>query len=268
MERTVILAGTLIVVGIVLTGLSAVQLGIARAAAKWPSARAPRLGRGPALVGIIAGVLFAGAAGALIATLAPTEGLMWTLGVAGAGVLLTAIAAAIAARLASQVELKALISTPSPAYIAITPRGETPPMIAARSDNMAAPPAQPATIATAGATNESGSLPGLHNTSPSTAGEPSAVPPGRGAPVPYAARKHDRIRAWDEPELAVPADAEPGWVYQDADDQYLLVVDIDSPEDEGRRLVRLVDFALAPYGSVREPLRLAGSIEISVWAME
>src|ERR1043165_3807566 len=74
MERTVILAGTLIVVGIVLTGLSAVQLGIARAAAKWPSARAPRLGRGPALVGIIAGALFAGAAGALVATPPPAAG--------------------------------------------------------------------------------------------------------------------------------------------------------------------------------------------------
>ncbi|MBB6037821.1 hypothetical protein [Phytomonospora endophytica] len=251
-----ILAGTLIVVGIVLTGLSAVQLGIARAAAKWPSARRPRLGRGPALVGITTGVLFAGAAGALAATLVPTEGLMWTLGVAGAGVLVSAVATGIAAKLASQVELKALISTPSPAYIAITPRGEAPPMIAARSDNMAAPPAQPATIATSGATNDSGSLPGAHNTSPPT------------QPVAYATPRHDHIRPWDEPELAVPTDAEPGWVYQDGDGNYLLVVDIDTPEDEGRRLVRLVDFALAPYGSVREPLRLAGSIEISVWPME
>lgn len=252
MERTVILAGTLIVVGIVLTGLSAVQLGIARAAAKWPSARRPRLGRGSSLTGITAGVIVAGASGALAATLAPTEGLMWTAGVVGAGVLLSAIAAAIAARLASQVELKALISTPSPAYIAITPRGESPPMIAARSDNMAAPPAQPATIATTGATNESGSLPAAHNTSPSS----------------YTPRTHDRIRPWDEPELAVPTDAEPGWVYCDADGNFLLVVDIDTPEDDGRRLVRLVDFALAPYGSVREPLTLAGSIEISVWPME
>lgn len=260
MERTVILAGTLIVVGIVLTGLSAVQLGIARASAKWPSARRPKLGRGPALTGIAIGVIFAGAAGGLAATLAPTEGLMWTLGVAGAGVLLCAAAVGIAARLASQVELKALISTPSPAYVAITPRGESPPMIAARSDNMAAPSAQPATSVTSGATNERDPIPptatGSHNTSPPVSA------------IPYAARGRDRIRAWDEPELAVPTDAEPGWVYQDADGTYLLVVDIDTPEDEGRRLVRLADFALAPYGSVREPLRLAGSIEISVWPME
>lgn len=256
MERTVILAGTLIVVGIVLTGLSAVQLGIARAAAKWPSARRPKLGRGAAVTGITAGVLFSGAAGALAATLAPTDGFIWTAGVAGAGVLLSAIAVAVAVRLASQVELKALISTPSPAYIAITPRGESPPMITARSDNPAAPPAQPATIATSGATNDSGSLPAAHNTSPST---PTST---------YAPRTHTRIRPWDEPELAVPTNAEPGWVYQDADGNFLLVVDIDTPEDDGRRLVRLVDFALAPYGSVREPLTLAGSIEISVWPME
>ncbi|MEV0649149.1 hypothetical protein AB0I28_28235 [Phytomonospora sp. NPDC050363] len=252
-----ILAGALVVVGIVLTGLSAVQLGIARASAKWPSARRPKMGRGPALAGIVAGTIFIGAAGAAAATLAPTEGLMWIFGVVGAGVLLCAIAAGIAVRLASQVELKALISTPSPAYIAITPRGESPPMIAGRSDIVAAPQAQPATTSITGATNEpSPTATGPHNTSLPTSS------------IPYASTSRDRIRPWDEPELAIPADAEPGWVYQDADGNFLLVIDIDTPEDEGRRLVRLADFALAPYGSVREPLRLAGSIEISVWPMD
>ena len=268
MARTVILAGTLLVVGIVLTGLSAVQLGVARAAAKWPSARPPRLGRGPALFGMGFGIVFTGAAGALAATLVPVEGALWIAAVAGAGVLLLAAAAGIAARLASRVELKALISTPTPAYVAIAPRGEPLPAITARSDVMAAPQPQPATgtYPNASTVPVSGQQ---STTSPFPSGPTGTYdtsPPSRS--IPYAARGGEPIRPWDEPELAVPAEAEPGWVYTDADGTFLLVVDIDTPENEGRRLVRLADFTLASYGSVREPLTVTGSIEISVWPLD
>lgn len=267
MARTVILAGTLVVVGIVLTGLSAVQLGVARAALKWPSARPPRLGRRPALLGIGFGVVFIGAAGALAATLVPVDGTLWITVVVGAGVLLLAAAFGVAARLASQVELKALISTPTPAYVAIAPRSESPPAIAARGAGSAPPSSQPATVGMQAATTDP--VFGQRSTTtpfPSVpTGSYDTSPPAPS--IPYAARGRERIRAWDEPENAVPAEAEAGWVYTDADGTFLLVVDIDAPEEDGRRLVRLADFTLAPYGSVHEPLTLAGSIEISVWPL-
>ncbi|GLZ77176.1 hypothetical protein Afil01_19830 [Actinorhabdospora filicis] len=242
MARTVILAGTLVVVGIVLTGLSAVQLGVARAAAKWPSARAPRVGRGPAVAGIAVGAAALGAAGGLAASLSPADGWLWTAAVVAAGALAAGLSVVVAARLASQVELKALISTPSPAYVAIAPRAEPVglPAIAARSDS--APLSQPATVPASRASSAPLIGDGVHNTSP------------------------DGYGAGDEPDLSVPADAEPGWVYKDADGVFLLVVELDA--GRGRRLVRLEDFTLAGLGEVRRPLSLTGSIEIQVWPLD
>lgn len=252
MARTVILAGTLVVVGIVLTGLSAVQLGVARAAAKWPSARAPKVGRGPAVVGIGVGVVVLTAAGGLGASLSRADGWLWTAGVVAAGALTLGLSILVAVGLASRVELKALISTPSPAYVAIAPRAEPAglPAITARGDGLplvttsgdSASLSQPATVPASRASDAPMIGDGLHNTSPFRHG------------------------GEDEPDLAVPADAEPGWVYRDLAGVFLLVVELDG--GRGRRLVRLEDFTLAAIGQIRPPLSLTGSIEVQVWPLD
>jgi len=62
-------------------------------------------------------------------------------------------------------------------------------------------------------------------------------------------------------DRSVPAEGQPGWVYQDtAGDWYLSVA-----TGTGSRLVRLTDFTLVPVGTAGTPLELAGSVEISVW---
>jgi hypothetical protein len=78
-------------------------------------------------------------------------------------------------------------------------------------------------------------------------------------PAPHIPAQDPRTPATVDP--VVPAGGEPGWVYRDAAGAWYVAV----ATRGGQRLVRLDDFTLVPVGTAEGPLRLAGSVEISVW---
>jgi hypothetical protein len=84
-----------------------------------------------------------------------------------------------------------------------------------------------------------------------------ATPP----PTPDTPAQDPRTPATVDP--AVPAGGEPGWVYRDSAGAWYVAVAVAARG--GQRLVRLDDFTLVPVGAAEGPLRLAGSVEISVW---
>ncbi|GAA4200275.1 hypothetical protein [Actinocatenispora rupis] len=122
MIRTSATGALLIVLGVVLAGLGVHQLGVVRAARKWPSAPQPRLGRGLAGTELAAGILATAGGAVVLATLVPLKG-VWQVGfeiVTGLVVLILGMV--IAAKVADRVELNALIRSPSPLYRTTAPR--------------------------------------------------------------------------------------------------------------------------------------------------
>lgn len=63
----------------------------------------------------------------------------------------------------------------------------------------------------------------------------------------------------------IPADAQLGWVYQDASDAWYTV--ICAEDGVSRRLLRLTDFRVVSPGEVRLPLTLTGAAELTVWPL-
>ncbi|MGH3715013.1 MAG: hypothetical protein ACRDT4_16345 [Micromonosporaceae bacterium] len=117
MLQTAIIGAGLIVVGLLAALIGANQLGLARAAAKWDNAEGPpRVGRGLATTGVLAGMLLVAAGAGYLTLLIKLPEATTT---ARAGVAILAAVAALllcmylAAKITDRVELNALIRTPS-----------------------------------------------------------------------------------------------------------------------------------------------------------
>ncbi|MGA8114979.1 MAG: hypothetical protein WCA46_15035 [Actinocatenispora sp.] len=121
MVETLATGVLLIVLGVVLAGLGVHQLGVVRAARKWPLARQPRVGRGLAGLQLAVGILASTGGGVVLATL-----LRLSVGVrlgvaAGTGLAILLLGMLLAAKLVDRVELNALIRSPSPLYRTTAP---------------------------------------------------------------------------------------------------------------------------------------------------
>ncbi len=240
--RTVVAGALLVIVGLPVALLSVNQLGIVRAVQKWPSALRPRLGRGTATFGAMLGIALVAAGLAALTFVLELRGLARDGFAAGVAVVSVAVGIFAAAKLADRVELNALIRTPAPLY------RTTAPASVGRD--------QSATVRHPG-------------TSPSAVADAAPVTSARiGAPyVPLAGAPSRNGANQPVPtpvDPSVPDDAQPGWVYQDGSGGWFLAVRL----GPGFRLVRLPEFDLPPIGSVRPPLSLAGSVELSVWPIE
>jgi hypothetical protein len=283
--RIVIAASALAVAGLVLAGLAAAALGAAKAAAKWPSADQPALGVIPARIGLALGVMLCAAAAGLGASMAPISGRpAWLGAIAGAAIIVLVLTTWAAVKLASKIELSALINSPSP-------------MAGDPQTAMSRPGSQPSVAIGSPIRHEQPEIaygqpyPGMVEPPPLVAepsppaGSPAAFPdiPTGPQPVAYVdavhtttrdtavpamqnAAKADEDASSDDPrgdqaDAAVPAEALPGWVYTDEADDWYLVASI----PQGRRLMRLSDFSIVPPGSVVGALTLAGSVEMTVW---
>lgn len=122
MVRTLATGALLVVLGVVLTGLGVHQLGVVRAARKWPSAPRPRIGRGLAAVELAAGLVAIAGAAVVLATMLPLTGFAAVAACVGAAVIVLVLGMIIAAKVADRVELNALIRSPSPLYRTTAPR--------------------------------------------------------------------------------------------------------------------------------------------------
>jgi hypothetical protein len=121
MAQTVGTAALLVVIGLVLAGLGVHQLGVVRAALKWPTVDRPRVGRTVATFEMVAGVALA-AAGAVVGSTALPVGTLPHLAIgAGLAVVVIVFGLVIAVKATDRVELNALIRTPSPLYRAAAP---------------------------------------------------------------------------------------------------------------------------------------------------
>lgn len=290
--RIVIAASALAVAGLVLAGLSSAALGAAKAAAKWPSADRPALGIVPARIGVGLGVALCGASAGLAASTVSVDEYPAWVAVIAAAVLVAVVAAAWAAvKLAGKIELSALINSPSPMggepQTATSRAGTQPPVVMGPPVHGAVeeiaygqpypgvvePPALPVGVSppsgspVAPSDIHSGHTPVTHVDAVHTTTLNTAVPATQNTAFGPAEPKVSHVQSppsGDQPDHCVPAEALPGWVYTDeADDWYLVASILD-----GRRLMRLTDFGIAPPGSVTGRLRLAGSIEMTVWPAE
>lgn len=121
MTQTLGTAALLVVIGLVLAGLGVHQLGVVRAALKWPTVDRPRVGRAVATFEMVAGVLLV-AAGAVVGSTTLPLGTLPHLAVgAGLAVVVIVFGLLIAAKATDRVELNTLIRTPSPLYRAAAP---------------------------------------------------------------------------------------------------------------------------------------------------
>ncbi|HZE37721.1 MAG TPA: hypothetical protein VE172_02825 [Stackebrandtia sp.] len=289
--RIIIAASALAVAGLVLAGLAATALGSAKAAAKWPSAERPKLGLTPARIGVGLGVVFCVAAAGLAASMAPVDNVFaWVAIIAVAALIVLGLTAWAAVKLASKIELSALINSPSPmsgepqtamsrpgtqpsvatgSPVHVTPRptadeiayGQPYPGVVS---TYATPPGSPPPESpTAPPEVAAGPPPGsyvdeVHTTTPESSAP--ATRSGSAASLePYL--PPGASTATDRPDPAVPSEALPGWVYTDEADNWYLV----SSVPDGLRLLRLSDFTLQPPGSAAGRLKLAGSVEMTVW---
>lgn len=121
MAQTLGTAALLVVIGLVLAGLGVHQLGVVRAALKWPTVDRPRVGRTVATFEMVAGVLLV-AVGAVVGSTTIPVGTLPHLAIgAGLAVVVVVFGVLIAAKATDRVELNALIRTPSPLYRAAAP---------------------------------------------------------------------------------------------------------------------------------------------------
>lgn len=262
MERIIIAASAIAVAGLVLTALSATALGSAKAAAKWPSAERPRMGAAPARIGVVLGVLLCAAAAGVGVSLVPVTKL-WVLVplIVAAGLITLGLTAWAAVKLASKIELSALINAPSPlggeVQTATRSARTQPPTIQGPPTQVspeqisygkpypgmvtvASPPGSPPALDLSAAD-------GVHTTTPDSS------PPATQSPV--------SAPAVDPADVTIPPEALPGWVYTDEADNWYLVTSV----PDGHRLLRLSDFSVVSPGAAAGALSLAGSIEMTVW---
>ncbi len=122
MVGTLATAVLLIVLGVVLAGLGVHQLGVVRAAHKWPAARQPRIGRGLSGVEVAVGIAAVTGGGVLLTTLLDLSPVVGVGVAAGTGLVVLVLSLVVAAKVADRVELNALIRSPSPLYRATAPR--------------------------------------------------------------------------------------------------------------------------------------------------
>lgn len=121
MIRTLATGAVLIVLGFVLAALGVHQLGVVRAARKWPAARQPRVGRTMAGSEVAVGILIAAAGAVLLTTILQGEILVRVAAGASAGLVVLVGGLLVAAKVADRVELNALIRSPSPLYRTTAP---------------------------------------------------------------------------------------------------------------------------------------------------
>lgn len=231
MIRTVASGVALIVLGIVVAGLGVHQLGMVRAARKWPAARPPRVGRGVAGIEVMVGIAVTATGGVLLTTLLRV-GAAVHFGIdAGVVVAVLVLGMLVSAKLTDRVELNALIRSPSPLYRTAAPGSGGHPQTATTGQRTASPP-----VPRSEPRESDGSPPGQQAAGVVTVGDPA--------------------------DPAVPARAEPGWVFTDPAGTWYLCV----ATDRGHRLVELPGFRLTTPAPQRE-LRLAGTVELSVWPL-
>lgn len=126
MAQTLGTAALLVVIGLVLAGLGVHQLGVVRAALKWPTLDRPRVGRTVATFEMVAGVLLVAAGAVVGSTRIPVETLPHLAIGVGLAVVVVVFGLLIAAKATDRVELNALIRTPSPLYRAAAPGSGVP----------------------------------------------------------------------------------------------------------------------------------------------
>lgn len=142
MIRTLATGAVLVVLGVVLTGLGVHQLGVVRAARKWPSAPQPRIGRGLSAVEVAGGLAAIAGGAVVLATRLPFGGVAELGACAGAAVFVLVLGMIIAAKVADRVELNALIRSPSPLYRTTAPRPGGPHQTATFPSAKTSPPGQ------------------------------------------------------------------------------------------------------------------------------
>lgn len=121
MAQTLGTATLLVAIGVILAALGAHQVGVVRAALKWPTVDRPRVGRTIAASEMVVGVLLVAAGAVVASTAAPVTSVVHLAGGAGLAVAVLVFGLLIAAKATDRVELNTLIRTPSPLYRAAAP---------------------------------------------------------------------------------------------------------------------------------------------------
>lgn len=233
------------VAGLALTAISAVALGGARAADKWPSAPRPRVGRSVSLTGAMLGlVVFALAAGlfslARIGTgLDPNLRVLLAVGI---DLLALGIGVVAVNHIAGKVEVHTLIAVPEqPATLPPIPVSGDP-------TRYQVPDVTETPIDADG---------NLHPPEPRRPGPPFGPNTAATGGLPAAQRTG---------VPTIPTDTRPGWVFQDrGTGAYYAAV---AQSRGGISLLALDDFTVAGTASLVGPLELVGSVEATVWPLE
>lgn len=275
--RIAVLAAALGVSGLVIAGLAATALGTARASAKWPVAGRRPKRAAPRQIGVVAGTLVFAVAAGLGASLVPLpDWLGWYWPVAVAAAIGLAVTGFASVKLASKIELSALINSPTPGggdpQTAMPPHpvqpsvanrlqeadefayGQPYPGLVSQPDGryeqpptplVPSPSSSPESVASHTASA------GLHTTTPSWQS------PAIGSPIPVT----DNETATT---IDLPPDATPGWVYADAGDNWYMVIS----QADHLGLVRLSDFRLVSRSDVVGNVHVGGGIDITVWPID
>ena len=274
--RIAVSAAALAVAGLVIAGLCAMALGTARASVKWPVAgRRPKRTL-PRQLGVVAGVVVVAGAAGLGASISPLRDVVgWLPPAVGAALITLAVVGYASVKLASKIELSALINSPSPGAggpHTATPPHPVQPSVADRlhgGDEFAYGQPYPGVVSQPD---------GRHDQPSSTVPSPSSsqeVVASHTAPVGV----HTTTPPWETPANDDPvsvtanetqaiadllSDAAPGWVYVDEGDNWYMVVS----HGAHRGLVRLSDFALAEETDLVGNVHVGGSVDITVWPVD
>lgn len=274
--RIAIVAAALAVAGLVIAGLSATAVGMAKALAKWPVAGRRPKRTVPRGLGVVVGVVMCGVAAGLAGSLIRLpEGVPGFVTVAVAAAIALAATGIGSVKLANKIELSALINSPSPTsgdpQIAIPlstmqpsvadgsqpeteiAYGEPYPGLVSHPDDRRRDDYQPVVPSPSSSPEivaGHGPSVGLHTTTP------TSESPAIGDPTWTDRTSSTLVKAVD-----LPDDAVPGWVYADSGDNWYLVIST----MDGLGLVRLSDFSAVTADDLTGNLHVGGSIEITVW---
>ncbi|THV30118.1 hypothetical protein [Glycomyces paridis] len=251
--RLTVAAIAFAVAGLAVAALSAAALGGVRAAEKWPSAPAPRMGRPAVMTGALLGlVVFALAAGLFSLSQIGT-GLNANLRVllaVGVDLLALAVGLWLVSAVAGRVEMRTLIAVPD--------HPQAPPPIPVSGD--------PTRYQMPDYTETPMEPESQHQLSQDY---PHRYAPEPRHPLPPFAP--DISATGSQPAVrtkvpTIPTDTRPGWVFQDRGTGAFYAAVAQSRG--GISLLALDDFTVARTASLVGPLELVGSVEATVWPLE